>query len=80
MRKLLIAAAAFAALSTAALAEQNTENENRMFELRKAFFEMSSQMVEDEIRASEMHTKRLTAYQRLLKMMMENELSSHGPQ
>jgi hypothetical protein len=78
MKKLLIAAATFVTLSTAAFADQNLENMNRMDELRKSFFQMTNQMIDDEIMASQMHQKRLTAYQRILKQMMENESSSHA--
>ena len=78
MKKLLIAAATFVTLSTGAFADQNLENENRMMELRKMFFEMTAQMVEDEIESTQMHTKRLTAYQRFLRLMMENEHSGHA--
>jgi len=78
MKKLLIAAATVASLSTAAFADQNTENMNRMDELRKAFFQMSIQMVDDEIKMAEMQRQHLTNYQRLLKTMMDNELNSHS--
>jgi hypothetical protein len=78
MKKLLIAAATFASLTTGAFADQNLENENRMAELRKMFFEMTAQMIDDEIQTTQMHTKRLTAYQRFLQQMMENEHIGHA--
>jgi uncharacterized coiled-coil protein SlyX len=78
MKKLIIAAATFITLSTSAFADQNSENANRMEELRKAFFEMTAQMIDDEIATSEMHMKRLTNYQRVLRQMMQNENSSNN--
>ena len=77
MKKLLIAAATVLTLSTAAFADQNVENANKMAELRMAFFEMTTQMIDDEMMASQMQQKRLSAYQRLLKLMMDNE-NSHN--
>lgn len=77
MKKFLIAAATVIALSTGAYADQNSENANKMQELRMAFFEMTTQMIDDEMMASQMQQKRLTAYQKLLKLMMDNE-NSHN--
>jgi hypothetical protein len=78
MKKLLITAVTFVTLSTAAFADQNTENLNRMHELRMAFFNMTSQMLDDEIASAEMQMRRLSNYQRILKQMMDNESSSHA--
>ena len=78
MKKFLITAVTFVTLSTAALADQNSENANQMAALRMAFFEMTSQMIDDGIATSQMHQKRLAAYQRVLKQMMQNENSSNN--
>ena len=73
MKKLLIAAATVLTLSTAAFADQNSENANKMAEMRMEFFKMTSQMIDDEMMVSQGQMKRLSAYQRLLKLMMDNE-------
>ena len=73
MKKLLIAAATVLTLSTAAFADQNSENANKMAEMRVEFFKMTSQMIDDEMMVSQGQMKRLSAYQRLLKLMMDNE-------
>jgi hypothetical protein len=78
MKKYLLAAAAFGFLSTAALADQNLENMNRMDELRMQFFQMTDQMMSDQMAMLKMQETMLTNYQRLLKQMMENESSSHN--
>ena len=75
MKKLLITTATVLALSTAAFADQNSENANRMAEMRMEFYKMTSQMIDDEMAVSQMQQKRLTAYQRVLKLMMDNENS-----
>jgi hypothetical protein len=77
MKKLLIAAATVLTLSTAAFADQNVENANKMAEMRMEFFKMTAQMIDDEMMVSEGQMKRLSAYQRLLKLMMDNE-NSHN--
>lgn len=78
MKKLLIATATVLALSTAAFADQNSENANKMAQMRMEFFKMTSQMIDDEMAVSQMQQKRLTAYQRILKQMMDNENSSNN--
>jgi hypothetical protein len=78
MKKLLIAAATLAMLSTASLADQNTENENRMYEMRHQFMMMTDQMLSGQMEMLKMHEAMLSNYQKLLKQMMENESSSHA--
>lgn len=78
MKKLIIVVATLASMSTMAFADQNSENANRMQELRNSFMEMTNQMMDDEIMMNQMQMKRLTAYQRVLKQMMENENSSNN--
>jgi hypothetical protein len=78
MKKFLIAAATVMALSTGAFADQNVENANKMAEMRMEFFKMTSQMIDDEMMVSEGQMKRLSAYQRLLKLMMDNENSRNN--
>ena len=78
MKKFLIATATVLALSTAAFADQNSENANKMAQMRMEFFKMTSQMIDDEMAVSQMQQKRLTAYQRILKQMMDNENSSNN--
>ena len=73
MKTLLIAAATALTPSTAAFADQNSENANKMAEMRMEFFKMTSQMIDDEMMVSQGQMKRLSAYQRLLKLMMDNE-------
>ena len=76
MKKLIIAAAALAALSTASFADQNTENMNMMDAMRKERFSMMEQMMNDQMASLKMQEAMLTSYQRILKQMMENELNS----
>ena len=54
MRKLLASAAMLAVLSTASLADQNTENMLRMDEMRMDFMKMSEQMVTDQMQMLKM--------------------------
>lgn len=77
MKKLILAVATLAALSTASFADQNTENKNMMDEMRKARFSMMEQMMSDQMASLKMQEAMLTSYQRILKQMMENELNSH---
>ena len=73
MRKLFLSVATLALLSTASFADQNSENANRMEELRKQFFMMTDQMMNDQMSMLKMQETMLTNYQKLLKQMMENE-------
>ncbi len=75
MKKLLITAATLAMFAVPSFAQdQNrSETEKMRFEMRMEFMRMTDQMIEDEIATSQMQMKRLTAYQRILKKMMENE-------
>ena len=77
MKKLILAVATLAALSTASFADQNTENMNKMDEMRKARYSMMEQMMNDQMATLKMREAVLTSYQRILKQMMENELASH---
>ena len=77
MKKLILAVATLAALSTASFADQNTENRNMMDAMRKERFAMMEQMMNDQMESLKMQEKMLTSYQRILKQMMENELNSH---
>ena len=76
MKKLILAVATLAALSTASFADQNTENMNMMDAMRKERFAMMEQMMNDQMESLKMQEKMLTSYQRILKQMMENELNS----
>ncbi len=73
MKKYLIAAATLAMLSTASFADQNTENMNKMDEMRMQFMKMTDQMMNDQMSMLKMQEAMLTNYQRILKQMMENE-------
>ena len=77
MKKLILAVATLAALSTASFADQNTENINKIDEMRKARYNMMEQMMSDQMATLKMQEAMLTSYQRILKQMMENELASH---
>ncbi len=70
MKKLFITGATLVLLSTASFADQNTENANRMDEMRKQFFMMTDQMMTDQMSMLKMQETMLTNYQRLLKQMM----------
>jgi predicted site-specific integrase-resolvase len=78
MKKLFLTAATFVMLSTASFADQNSENANRMEELRRQFFTMTDQMLTDQMSMLKMQETMLTAYQRLLRQMMQNENSSNN--
>ena len=78
MKKILVAAATLAMLSTASFADQNTENMNKMDEMRMQFMKMTDQMMNDQMSMLKMQEAMLTNYQRILKQMMENESSSHS--
>jgi hypothetical protein len=76
MKKVLLAATTLALLSTASFADQNTENENKMMEMRHQFYVMSDQMMTDQMSMLKMQETMLTNYQKLLKQMMENDASN----
>jgi predicted site-specific integrase-resolvase len=78
MKKLFLTAATLVMLSTASFADQNSENANRMEELRRQFFTMTDQMLTDQMSMLKMQETMLTAYQRLLRQMMQNENSSNN--
>lgn len=78
MKKLFLAAATLVMLSTASFADQNSENANRMEEMRRQFFSMTDQMLTDQMNMLKMQETMLTAYQRLLRQMMQNENSSNN--
>lgn len=78
MKKLLIAAAALVMLAAPSFADQNTENMNRMDEMRMQFMKMTDDMINGQMAMLKMHETMLTNYQKLLKQMMQNESSSHG--
>ena len=73
MKKIFVTVATLALLSTTALADQNSENAMRMEEMRKQFFMMTDQMMNDQMSILKMQETMLTNYQKLLKQMMENE-------
>ena len=76
MKKLFITGAALVLLSTASFADQNTENANKMDEMRKQFMVMTDQMIDGQMQMMKMNEAMLTNYQKLLKQMMENETSN----
>jgi hypothetical protein len=76
MRKLIYATATLLVLVTPSFADQNTENETRMMEMRKSFYQMTDQMMNDQMSMMKMQESMLTNYQKLLKQMMENDLNS----
>ena len=78
MKKLFITVATLALLSTASFADQNTENENKMMEMRHQFFMMTDQMMNDQMSMLKMQETMLTNYQKLLKQMMENDMGGHN--
>ena len=77
MKKVFITFATLALLSTTALADQNSENAMRMEQMRKQFFMMTDQMMNDQMSMLKMQENMLTNYQKLLKQMMENEDSGN---
>jgi hypothetical protein len=77
MKKIILAAATLAVMSSVSLADQNTENMNKMDEMRKMKFEMMMQMNDNTMEMLKKQEAMLTNYQKLLKTMMENELNSH---
>ena len=77
MKKFFITAATLVLLSTASFADQNTENANKMAEMRHQFLTMTDQMMTDQMSMLKMQENMLTNYQRLLKQMMENESGAH---
>lgn len=78
MKKLILAAATLAALSTASFADQNSENANMMAKMRMERFAMIEQMMNDQMASLKMQEAMLTSYQRILKQMMQNENSSNN--
>jgi|GEM_PF-3216117 len=76
MKKLFLTVTTLALLSTASFADQNTENMLRMDEMRKQFMMMTDQMMTDQMSILKMQETMLTNYQKLLKQMMEMEISS----
>jgi predicted site-specific integrase-resolvase len=77
MKKLFITGATLVLLSTASFADQNTENQNKMDAMRKQFFMMTDQMMNDQMSMLKMQESMLTNYQKLLKQMMENDSGAH---
>jgi ABC-type transport system involved in cytochrome bd biosynthesis fused ATPase/permease subunit len=77
MKKLFMTVTAVVLLSTASFADQNTENANRMAEMRMQFMKMTNDMVSGQMEMMKMHEAMLTNYQKLLKQMMENEISDN---
>ena len=75
MRKLLYTTATLLVLVTPSFADQNTENEANKMAMRKAFFAMTDQMMDDQMSMLKMQESMLTNYQKLLKQMMENDQS-----
>ena len=77
MKKFLIAAAALAVLTTASFADQNSENANAMAKKRMEFFTMTDKMLTDQMATLKHQEEMISAYQKLLKQMMENENSGN---
>jgi hypothetical protein len=77
MKKLFITGATLVLLSTASFADQNTENQNKMDAMRKQFFMMTDQMMNDQMSMLKMQETMLTNYQKPLKQMMENDTGAH---
>ena len=78
MKKLIIAAAALVLLAAPSFADQNSENANRMAEMRMQFMKMSDDMINGQMAMLKMHETMLTNYQRLLRQMMQNESRSNN--
>lgn len=76
MKKFLMATATLAMLSTAVLADQNTENMNKMDELRKMKYSMMMEMNEALMESLKKQEAMLSNYQKILKTMMENETNN----
>jgi phosphotransacetylase len=70
MKKLFITVATLALLSTASFADQNTENANKMDEMRRQFMTMTDQMIDGQMQMLKMNEAMLSNYQRVLKQMM----------
>jgi hypothetical protein len=77
MRKLFISVATLALLSTASFADQNTENANKMDELRRQYFMITMNMIESQMAMMKQQQDVLTNFQRVLKQAMENESGGH---
>lgn len=73
MKKLFMTVTTLVLLSTASFADQNTENANKMAEMRMQFMKMTTEMVDGQMQMMKMHEAMLSNYQKLLKQMMENE-------
>ena len=73
MKKLFLAVAAIAVLSTASFADQNAENANAMEKKRMEFFMTTDKMLTDQMAMLKHQEEMISAYQKLLKQMMENE-------
>lgn len=77
MKKLILTTATLVLLSTAAFADQNTDNANRMDAARvHRFMVMTHKMMSSEMAMLKQQEAVLSNYQRLLKQMMENDTSS----
>ena len=77
MKKLLLAVATLALLSTSSFADMNLENSNRLEAKRHAFFMKTQKMMNEEMAMLKKQEAMLTNYQKLLKQMMENDMGSH---
>jgi hypothetical protein len=78
MKKLFLTTAALVLLSTASFADQNTENENKMMEMRHSFMVMTDQMMDSQMEMLKQQEAMLSNYKKLLKQMMENDMGSHN--
>ena len=78
MKKLLLAVAALAMLSTSSFADMNLENSNKIDAMHRSFMMKTMKMMKDEMAMLKHQEAMLTNYQKLLKQMMENELGSHS--
>ena len=77
MKKFVIATVTLVMLSTAAFADQNLENMNKMDAARiHRFMVMTHKMMNSEMAMLKQQEAMLSNYQRLLKQMMENDTSS----
>ena len=76
MKKLFITAATLTMLSTASFADQGTENEARMMEMRHSFMMMTDQMMDSQMEMLKQQETMLVNYKKMLKRMMEMDTAT----
>ncbi len=79
MKKFIAAIVLASALSAPAFAE-STEHSIKVEEMRRMFYQMTDQMMEDQMNIMKMQVASLTNYQRLLRQMMENDQGGDNSQ